>query len=193
MATTQSWKRVRMKHDNRIRLEQEETGAEALPQEQRSRSPNVAGKRFDPRCKLATQAFVSIPSLMSRAYEVCEISRSGMFLAFKNARSTWLELEHGNIELGTNVEIAFAVSLTDTKHRFSVRARIVRITKKGIGVQFTTSNPPQLAALREIFPRASEETESVNPQNPVSSHAEKKRKISKPSGTSGWQDWELFD
>lgn len=117
-------------------------------------SDAAAKQRTDPRLALDTQAFVSIASLPTRAYSVREISRSGMFLGFRDPRSTRQELERNGIDQETPVDIAFVVASGETKDRFNVGARIRRITRDGIGVVFVTRNPPQLAALREIFSHA---------------------------------------
>jgi hypothetical protein len=109
------------------------------------------GKRVDRRHDLQTQAFVSISSLPPRAYLVREVSRGGMFLGFRDPHSTRQELEQYGIEKGAPVDIAFVVTTGDNKERCNVRARIVRITRTGLGVAFATHNPPQLAALRKLF------------------------------------------
>ena len=107
--------------------------------------------REDPRKDLDTQAFVSVASLPTRAYAVREISRGGMFLGFRDPRSTRQELEQNGIDREAPVDIAFVVTRGDTKDRFSVRAKVRRITRDGLGVAFLTHNPPQLAALRDLF------------------------------------------
>ena len=154
-----------------------------------------ANKRVDRRCEIAAQAFVAIPSLPSRAYEISEISRGGMFLGFKDARSTALELEQRGVEAGVHVDIAFAVTLPDARHRFGVRARISRITQRGIGVQFATRNPPQLAALRELFSAPGEQSAAVVSGPPGSNRAQAREKkvLQKPADSAAWDDWELLD
>lgn len=169
------------------------TESQAEPLEKNERKVADENKRIDPRCALAIQAFVAIPSLQSRAYGICEISRGGMFLAFRDARSTKLELEQNDIEPGTHVEVAFSVSLPDGKHRFRVRARIARITAYGIGVQYITHNPPQLAALRELFSQAGADMEVADPKTRDSDATEAKRMLANPSASTAWQDWELVD
>lgn len=154
---------------------------------------NPADKRIDPRCTLVVQALVSIPSVPPRAYAICEVSRSGMFLAFRNSRSTILELEQGDIGPGTDLEIAFTVSQSKTKYRIRVRARIVRITSQGIGVQFATRNPPQLAPLRALFPPAGETVGYANPRDRSEKDADDRRTLLAPPKSSAWQDWELLD
>ena len=113
------------------------------------------GKRTDPRFELVAQAVVSIPPLPSRVYGVREVSRGGMFLTYKDRASVLLDMQNADIEVGANAEIAFATSITGQRHRFHVRARIARIAREGIGVQFLTRNPPQLAALRTLFSQGS--------------------------------------
>jgi hypothetical protein len=116
-----------------------------------------------------------------------------MFLAFRDARSTKLELEQNDIEPGAQVEVAFSVSLPDGKHRFRVRASIARITAHGIGVQYVTHNPPQLAALRELFAQAGSDIEVPDPQTQNSDAVAAKRMLADPSASTAWQDWELVD
>lgn len=176
-----------MKHN--FSPDSEHDGADS-PARPRQPVRHDANKRIDPRYSVAAQAFVAIPSLTSRAYKVREISRSGMFLAFKEAQSTLLEYEQNNIERGAHVDIAFAFTLSDTRYRFSVPARITRITKHGIGVQFTTHNPPQLAALRELFEQADT---APGLRAPPDQASEKSRVLKDPPETSAWQDWELLD
>ncbi len=169
------------------------TESQAEPLEKNDRKVADENKRADPRCALAIQAFVAVPSLQSRAYRICEISRGGMFLAFTDARSTKLELEQEDIEPGIHVEVAFSVSMPDGKHRFRVRARIARITSYGIGIRYLTHNPPQLAALREIFSRAGADMEIPDPQTLRSDATEAKRMLANPLASTAWQDWELVD
>ncbi len=116
-----------------------------------------------------------------------------MFLAFKDAQSALLELERADIEPGANVDIAFAASVADNRQRFSVRAQIMRITRRGIGVQFVTRNPPQLAALREIFERARTEADVADRRGNVPSAAANKRTVLEPPSAAAWQDWDLLD
>lgn len=183
-----------MKHQFSTHLGQPANESHAELLERIKRRSVASNKRIDSRCELAAQAFVAVPSLKSRAYEVLEISRSGMFLAFRDAKSTREEFERHSIEPGTSVEVAFSAPLTEGRHRFSVRASIARITRQGIGVQFATRNPPQLAALRELFPDASEDKASENSQERVSHRApERKLQLKRPPDTSGWLDWELED
>ena len=112
-----------------------------------------AGHRLDPRCELESQALLSIPPLNSRVCEVHEISRGGMFLAFTDAVTTLVEMEKADIETGAYADVAFAALVDGERHRFNLRGRIARISRRGIGLQFVTHNPPQLAALREFLPR----------------------------------------
>ena len=44
-----------------------------------------SGNRTDPRVEFSTQAFVTIPPLKTRIFQVNEISRGGMFLSFLQA------------------------------------------------------------------------------------------------------------
>lgn len=120
-----------------------------------SKNPSSDGPeaRLDPRLALVVQAVVEVPGLPSRTYGVCEISKGGMFLAFKDAGSTYADLERHQVDAGTGCEIAFAAKVKDQTERVRVSAEIVRITRHGIGVRFATRNPPQLSALRDLFAR----------------------------------------
>ena len=98
---------------------------------------------------------------------------------------------------GVSVEVAFAISLPDGVQRFSVRGRISRITRQGIGVQFSTHNPPQLAALREIFNGVQQRTVpgAAAPvgNTPAAVQPDRKRILEKPSEDAAWANWELLD
>jgi len=173
----------------------EDTGMAAEADRHRPVERAAAGRngRRDPRHRVAVQAFVAVPSLNSTAYQVQEISRGGMFLGFKEPTSARLEFEQNNVEPGTHVEIAFSFSLSDVRYRFSVNARILRITPQGIGVQFTTHNPPQLAALRELFEQDGESAAPSSPQHPPASEPTRRQALAPPPDTGKWQDWELLE
>ena len=113
--------------------------------------PDTRNRRANPRTELVTQASVSIPPLSPKALQVRGVSRSGMFLAFKDAATTLLELERAGIGTGANADVAFAVSLGANRHRLNVRAKIARINRHGLGLEFLTPNPPELAALRNLL------------------------------------------
>lgn len=176
---------------------QEETG----PDDDRPAAGEAAqsgtNKRSDPRCRVEAKAFVAIPGLTSRAYDIVEISRGGMFLGFREMHSTLLDFEQNSVETGVAVEVAFAVSLPDGPQRFSVTGQISRITRRGIGVQFSTHNPPQLAALREIFNgdrESSAPTMTASTGNtPQVTQPDQKRTLEKPSEDAAWANWELLD
>ena len=123
---------------------------------------DVTKHRSDPRYELVAHAYVTVPSLPTRVYTLQEISRGGMFLAFGDRSTTRLELEQNGIERGTAVEIKFAISAGEEKHSFDVRANIARITRQGLALEFLTHNPPQLAALRELFERAGANTAAAD-------------------------------
>lgn len=161
---------------------------------QASPGSQALGKRAELRTELLTQAFVSIPPMNSRAFRITEVSRSGMFLAFIDATTTLQEIERESVEKGTCVEVAFAVPGEGERHRVSVRARIARITRKGLGLEFITRNPPQLAPLRDMFASAETRTPEVNRHSgQAPGKRQKSRVIEKPSDHSGWLDWELLD
>ena len=120
-----------------------------------------------------------------------------MFLRFREAHSTLLDFEQNGVETGVSVEIAFSVSLPDGPQRFSVRGQISRITRQGIGVQFATHNPPQLAALREVFSAVREESVSGSAASArgaaEAARVEGKRIFKKPAEDAAWTNWELLD
>jgi hypothetical protein len=175
----------------------EEEGPPSARAAAREAAPSRTGKRSDPRCRVEEKAFVAIPGLTSRAYDVGEISRGGMFLRFREAHSTLLDFEQNGVETGVSVEVAFAISMPDGSKRFSVRGRISRITRQGIGVQFATHNPPQLAALREVFSGVREESvpgSAASVQKAAEdARVESKRILQKPSEDAAWTNWELLD
>lgn len=178
-------------------LQPEEEGPHSDQAAAREAAPGRSSKRSDPRCRIEAQAFVSIPGLTSRAYDLVEISRGGMLLGFREAHSTLLDFEQNSVETGVSIEVAFAVSLPDGVQRFSVRGRISRISRQGVGVQFSTHNPPQLAALREIF---NDVQERVAPgaaaavgNTPDVVQPDRKRILEKPSEDAAWTNWELLD
>lgn len=148
-------------------------------------------KRLDPRTDLVTQAFVTIVPLSARAFQLREVSRGGMFLSFKDS-TTLGDLQAEGIDRGTDAEIAFAVVQDGVRHAFSVRARIARITPRGIGFQFHTRNPPQLAGLRELFKSAGGEPSATMVPETTAARETVRRVIQKPADDSGWQDWEII-
>ncbi len=182
-----------MKHDLPTDLEPADDDRLSATRDRGDRRANAELRRAEPRSEFTTQAFVSIPPMSSRVYEIREISRSGMFLAFKDAQSALLEIERADIEPGANVDIAFAASVADSRQRFSVRGQIMRITRRGIGVQFVTRNPPQLAALRELFARAGIEAQETDRRSAAPSEASAKRTVVEPPSAAAWQDWDLLD
>jgi len=148
-------------------------------------------KRLDPRRDLVTQAFVTMVPLSARAFQLQEVSRGGMFLAFKDSM-TLAEIQGVGIDRGTDAEIAFAVVQDGARHAFNVRARIARITPKGIGFQFHTRNPPQLAGLRELFRSAAGDAAVATMPETTAAREIVRRVIQKPPDDSGWQDWEII-
>lgn len=181
-----------MRHNNLGQLNAEENNAKSPEKDPGSDEPSFANKRRDPRIELVAQAFVSMVPLNSRAFQIREISRGGMFLEFRDGNtSTDMGREH--IDVGTDAEIAFALFMDGSRHTFNVRARIARITRKGVGVQFLTRNPPQLGALRDIFGSASKAPSQLNREPVISVKTNSPRVVlEKPADDSGWQDWELI-
>ncbi len=149
------------------------------------------GKRTDPRTAFITQAFVSIPPLSTQAYQVNEISRGGMFLAFKGASTTLSEMEYAGIDRGAPVEIAFAVSLNGKQQRIRVRAKIARITKRGIGVEFVTHNPPQISGLRELFSAEADTTYEHHEQKDTRTRLDPSQVFRQLAQSSDWKEWEI--
>jgi len=170
-----------MKHETYAHPEEREIGADG------------SSRRNDPRYPVAVQAFVAIPSLNSRAYQVREISRGGMFLAFKEPTSTRLELERNTVEPGTRVEIAFAFSVADVRHRCSVNAQITRITRQGIGVQFTTHKRPQLAPPRALFAQHDAHEKPRKVPDHAGQGSRGKHSSATPPDTGAWQDWKPLE
>jgi len=181
-----------MRHNNIGRISAEENNGNSTEKDPGSNQPSFKDMRRDPRVELVAQAFVSMVPLNSRAFQIREISRGGMFLEFRDGNtSTDMGREH--IDVGTDAEIAFAVFMDGSRHTFNVRARIARITRSGIGVQFLTRNPPQLGALRDIFGVVSEVPANSKPDPVISVKRNSARVVlQKPADDSGWQDWELI-
>jgi hypothetical protein len=109
--------------------------------------------RIDPRVALAVQAVVEFDELPARSYGVCEISRGGMFLAFKDPEVILQEYEKHGIGSGSHCEVAFSVTLPHHRQHLRVPAEVVRVTEHGIGIKFVPRDPPQLAALKRLFDR----------------------------------------
>ena len=84
-------------------------------------------------------------------YGVCELSKTGMFLAFTNADTTKQSLTDNLVQPGTELHIAFSVPVGGRKLRCELPAEIARITEHGIGVRFLTNDPSQLSDLIDEF------------------------------------------
>ena len=182
-----------MKNKNLDYVAPIKTTAETERRQKNDRRLNAEDRRTDPRIGLEVKAFVSMPPLTCRGLQIRDISRSGMYLAFKDAGSTLFELKRAGIETGTKAEIAFAVYLSEKRHGFSIHARLARITQKGLGFEFLTHNPPQLSALRELFSTAEREVSAPDQYNAVAFPNDNQRVIQKPSDKSGWEDWEILE
>lgn len=109
-------------------------------------------RRGAPRFPLPVRAVVEIPGLPPRDYGVCEISRSGMFLAFLNAQETRPEFERSETGQGAEIAISFEVMLPDVCYHCELPARVVRTTHSGIGVQVSAPNQAQLDELIAHLP-----------------------------------------
>jgi hypothetical protein len=86
-----------------------------------------------------------------------------MFLAFKDVHAATRNFEDHLIDSGKDLTIRFAISLHGNRHQCQVRARIIRVTQRGIGVEFGDHNPWQLAALVDMFSQAYPETDGAKP------------------------------
>lgn len=124
-----------------------------MNQDPSSNSAPHGESRVDPRVALAVQAVVEFDALAARSYGVCELSRSGMFLAFTDPTATLRDYERQGIAAGSGCEIAFSVNLPHHRQHLRIAAKIVRVTEHGIGVKFKPRDPPQLVALNYLFQR----------------------------------------
>ena len=160
-----------------------------------SKNPLCDGSeaRLDPRLALVVQAVVEVPGLPARTYGVCEISKGGMFLAFKDAGSTYADLERYQVDVGTRCEVAFAAKVKDQTERVRVSADIVRITRHGVGVRFATRNPPQLSALRELFARADQTGTTAMPKATGAAQKDAGPGPESPTKPDAPPDWELIE
>jgi hypothetical protein len=109
-------------------------------------------RRQDPRYPLPVRAVVAIPGLPEREYGVCEISRSGMFLAFLDIDRTRPEFRHSKAGPGSTLEIEFEVTHPEVHFRCQIPAQIVRTTHSGIGIHVGTDHQPDLDALISMLP-----------------------------------------
>lgn len=116
-------------------------------------------KRFHSRFPYAVRASVELPFMPAKEFGVCDFSRSGMFLAFTDIRATRLSLVQKAVGPGSELVVRFTISLADETHCCRVRARLVRITRHGIGVKFTPNAPWQLTALINLLSRVQEHLE----------------------------------
>lgn len=117
-----------------------------------------------PRFAYPVRTSVEWPYLPTKEYGICDFSRSGMFLAFTDVRATRTTLERNSVGPGANLVVRFTISLPDETHCCRVQARLVRITRHGIGVRFTPGNPWQLAALTDLLSRANGDSETTTDQ-----------------------------
>jgi hypothetical protein len=116
-------------------------------------SPEQAQQRREaPRYPLPVRAVVEIPGLPARDYGVCEISRSGMFLAFLDARMTRPEFEQSEAGPGTGLKITFEVTHPDVHFRCDIPARVVRATHAGIGVQVDDASHADMETVISMLP-----------------------------------------
>lgn len=117
------------------------------------RRPDVgANKRLDPRFPLPVKATVTLPGLPPREYGVCEISRSGMFLAFLNTRLTRPEFDTSEAGPGTELHVAFDLVSAEGGRRFEFPASIVRVTQSGVGVRIDEIHQAEAEALLARLP-----------------------------------------
>jgi hypothetical protein len=134
-----------------------------------------------------------MPPLMTRVGELREISRGGLYLAFKDAVTTLFEMENAEIDVGAYADIAFNAPLDGVPHRVNLRSRIARVDHRGIGVQFVTHNPPQLVVLRGYLPPDEHKTVAPTVLQHANPPGRRRQAIKKAPAGSGWQDWKLLD
>lgn len=108
-------------------------------------------RRMHERFALAVHASVTIATLATADYGVCELSETGMFLAFTDTQVSRSSLEDDGIGPGSGLKIGFSVPVAGKKQRCDVTAEIARITDHGIGVRFVPEDPAQLSALIDAF------------------------------------------
>jgi hypothetical protein len=150
-------------------------------------------RRLDPRVVIRSLAAVSMPPLTTRIGELREISRGGLFVAFKDAVTTHFEMESAEIDVGAYAEIAFSAPLDGELHRVHLRSRIARVDHKGIGVQYVTHNPPQLGVLRDYLPRVEKTQVPPSVLRHTNPPGRRRQVVKKAPDNSGWQDWQLLD
>ena len=100
------------------------------------------------------QAAVTIPQHPTRDFGVCELSETGMFLAFIGAQLSRQSLEKDGVQAGSELKVTFSVPVGGRKSTCDLTAEIVRVTDHGIGVAFLPERPAQLLALIDAFTAA---------------------------------------
>jgi len=141
--------------------EQESSCAQTELREQEKQLAKAVEKRIHRRFACAVRVSVEIPFLPTMDFGARNLSRSGMFLAFTDVHAATHNFEDNLIDSGKDLTIRFAISLHGTRHQCQVRARIIRVTQRGIGVEFGDHNPWQLAELFDMFARAYPETDAA--------------------------------
>ena len=109
-------------------------------------------RRQNPRYPLPVRALVAVPGLPEREYGVCEISRSGMFLAFLDVDRTRPEFRHSDAGPGSELVVKFEVVHPEVHFRCQIPAQVVRTTHSGIGVHVSADHRPDLEALISMLP-----------------------------------------
>jgi hypothetical protein len=155
--------------------------------------PGHDERRLDPRRAIRSLAAVSMPPLMTRVGELREISRGGLFVAFKDAVTTLFEMENAEIDVGAYAEIAFSAPLGGELHRVHLRSRIAHVDRKGIGVEYVTHNPPQLSVLRDYLPPAEAAQVPQSIRRHTHPPGRRRQVVKQAPANSGWQDWQLLD
>ena len=134
-----------------------------------------------------------MPPLATRFAELRDISRGGLFLAFKDPVTTLFEMQSAEIDVGACAEIAFSAPLDGRHHRVNLRGLITRVERKGIGVTFTTHNPPQLGVLRDYLPPLEKRQVPQTVRRHTAPPGRRRQVVKQAPATSGWQDWQLVD
>lgn len=127
--------------------------------------------RNHPRFPYPVRTSVELPFLPTKEYGICDFSRSGMFLAFTDVRATRLTLQQNGVKPGAALVVRFTISLSNETHCCRVQARLVRITRHGIGIKFTPPNSWQLGALINLLSRAHEEVQPEDSEFTAAEHS----------------------
>lgn len=123
-------------------------------QAQDQRLTRALEKRTYRRFACAVRVSVEIPFLPDIFFGARNLSRKGMFLTFPDGCASKHNFGDDLVGKRKHLTILFAILLHGTRHHCHVRARIVRVTQRGIAVEFGDHNPWQLAKLVDAYTRA---------------------------------------